>query len=231
MFDFLNQYEKAVRLDSDRFNRLFPDRADKSDFLLFEESTVCEFKELKNFDIVERVEHVAKKNAGSTRNLKRDLYNTISLKLSKANQQIKRTREVLGMPESLGLVIIENQIPKDLSVLALMDAADRKMINGLDCVDGVLCLDFTNTFVDGNGSHIQPAQMVIRNTDRSERLYRLIGEMLMDFGKSNSTPIIGGFHISEADQKWTTNTQGKYKSFGATLNTSGNETTPPRPRP
>lgn len=230
MLDFLNQYAKAVCLDSVRFKSLFPDRVGKSDFLLFEESTVCEFKEVKNFDIAKRVEHVAEKNAGS-KNLKRDLYNTISNTLSKANQQIKGTREVLGMPESLGLVIIENQIPKDLSVLALMDAADRKMISGLDCVDGVLCLDFTNTFVDGNGSHIQPAQMVVRNTDRSERLYRLVGEMLMDFGKSNNTPIIGGFHIFEADQKWTMDTQGKYMSFGATLNPSGNEITPPRPRP
>jgi hypothetical protein len=109
-----------------------------------------------------------------------------------------------------------------------MDAADRKMMGGLDCVDGVLCLDFTNTFVDENGSHIQPAQIVVRNTDRSERLYRLVGEMLMDFGKSNDTPIIGGFQISKADQKWTTDTHGKYMSFDATLNTSSNEIIPPQ---
>lgn len=217
MFDFLNQYAKAVCLDSVRFKSLFPDGVRKSDFLLFEESTVCEFKEVKNFDVVKRVEHVAKKNAGSEGNLKRDLYNTISDALSSANQQIKETREVLGMPKSLGLVIIENQIPKDLSVLALMDAADRKMINGLDCVDGVLCLDFTNTFVDGNGSHIQPAQIVVRDTDRSERLYRLVGEMLMDFGTSSNTPMIEGFHISKAEQKWTIGTQGKYVSFGGKI--------------
>ena len=230
MLDFLNQYARAACLDSVRFNSLFPDGVKKSDFLLFEESTVCEFKEVKNLDVVKRVEHVAKKNAGSKGNLKRDLYNTISNALSSANQQIKETREVLGMSESLGLVIIENQIPRDLSVLALMDAANRKMMGGLDCVDGVLCLDFTNTFVDGNGSHIQPAQIVVRNTDRSERLYRLVGEMLMDFGKSYNTPVIGGFHISKADQKWTTNPQGKYVNFDATLNTSGNEITPSRDR-
>ena len=223
MLDFLNQYARAACLDSVRFNSLFPDGVKKADFLLFEESTVCEFKEVKNLDVVKRVEHVAKKNADSKGNLKRDLYNTISNALSLANQQIKETREILGMSASLGLVIIENQIPKDLSVLALMDAANRKMMGGLDCVDGVLCLDFTNTFVDENGSYIQPAQIVARNTDRSERLYRLVGELLMDFGKGNNRPVIGEFHISKADQKWTTDTQGKYMNFDATLNTIGNE--------
>lgn len=226
MLDFLTQYAKAVSLDGARFKDLFPNGKDKSDFLLFEESTVCEFKEVQSIDVGKRVEHVARKIVGAEGKLKRDLYNTISMALSKANQQIKDTRAILAMPDALGLIIIENQIPKDLSVLVLMDAADRKMEGGLDCVDGILCLDFKNTFVDESGSPIQPAQIVVRDTDRSERLSHLVGEMLMDYGRSKNTTVVGGFQISKADQKWVTDADGKYIGYGATLKASGNDGNP-----
>ena len=138
--------------------------------------------------------------------------------LSLANQQIKKTKEVLDKPGALGLVIIENQIPKNLSVIALIDAADIKMKNGLDCVDGVLCLDFLNTFVDKNGSPIQPTQLVTRNTDRSNNLFLLVGGLLEDFVKSRNTTLQHDFSISNADQTWVADSSGCYKSFRATIN-------------
>lgn len=223
MLDFLNQYARAISLDGDKFKNLFPQGVRKSDFLLFDDSTICEYKEVKGFNVVKRIEHLVRKNSGSALNLKRDLYKTINKVLSSSNQQIKDSREALNMPESLGLVIIENQIPNDLSILALMDAADRKMQSGLECIDGILCLDFINTFVDENGNRICPAQLVARDTERSERLHTLVGEMLNDFGINNHIPIHEGFNISKADQIWKTDKAGRYKNLNATLNIDSNK--------
>jgi hypothetical protein len=217
MLGFLNSYSKAVSLDNERFNSIFLAGMRKSDFLLFEESTICEFKEIVNFDAPKRIEHIAKKGITSERNFKRDFYNTIENALSSANQQIAETQTALGIPGALGLVIVENLIPKDLSVLALIDAADRKMGNGLASVDAVLCLDLVNTFVDENGSHIQPAQLVTRGTERSNKLYPLVGNLLEDFSNSRMPPIHRNFNISKADQTWVTDASGRYKSFRGTL--------------
>lgn len=223
MLVFLNQYARAVSLDDVRFKNLFAQGIGKSDFLLFEDSTICEYKEVKSFNITKRIEHLVRKNSGSWQNLKRDLYNAINKVLSSSNQQIKDTREALNLPESLGLVIIENQIPNDLSVLAFMDAADRKMQSGLKCIDGILCLDFINTFVDENGFRIHPAQLVVRDTERSNRLHALVGEMLNDFGINNHIPIQEGFNISKADQIWKTDEVGRYKNLNATFNLDPNK--------
>ena len=221
MLDFLKTYVRAVSLDDARFDRFFASGVKRSDFLLFEESVVCEFKEIENFNVGNRVEHLVKKNKGAQTNLKRDLYNTISNALSTANQQIRETKNSLGSDEALGLVILENLIPIDLSVLCLIDAADRKMAQGLDSTDGVLCLDFVNTFIGTDGSYIRFAQIVVRNVERSEKLYALVGEMLDDFGGSHNTPIHEDFHISKADQIWKTNKTGQYQDYSATLNILG----------
>lgn len=218
MLNFLNGYSNAVCLDDARFRTIFTSGEKKSDFLLFNETAVCEFKEIKNFDVPKRVEHLAKKGVTSGSIFKRDFNNHIKKVLSLANQQIKKTKEVLDKPGALGLVIIENQIPKNLSVIALIDAADIKMKNGLDCVDGVLCLDFLNTFVDKNGSPIQPTQLVTRNTDRSNNLFLLVGGLLEDFVKSRNTTLQHDFSISNADQTWVADSSGCYKSFRATIN-------------
>lgn len=223
MLDFLNSYSNAVCLDDEKFIPFFASGVKKSDFLLFDETTICESKEIKNFDAPKRVEHVARKGATSELNFKRDFYNTINNALSLANRQIKETKEALGKPSALGLVIIENKISTHLSVLTLIDAADRKMRNGLFCVDAVLCLDFLNTFVDENGSHIQPAQLVTRDTDRSENLYHLVGGLLEDFAKSRNTALQRNFIISNADQRWVTDSTGRYRGFRATINKSGPE--------
>lgn len=223
MLDFLNGYSKAVSLDGERFKNAFPDGSQKSDFLLFEETTVCEFKDLVNFDVQKRVENVAKKGVRSEQDLKRDLYNTIENALSKANKQIKETKEKLQLPMALGLVIIENHIPSDISVLALMDAANRKMMNGVDNVDGVLCLDFVNTFVSTDGEHIQPAQIVIRDTKRSKDLSDLVGRLMEDFSVSRNSPLLRNLDVSKADQMWTVKSDGQYGKFSASLSINNND--------
>ncbi len=218
MLDFLNGYQKSVSLDDEKFRAFFTAGVKKSDFLLFEDSTVCEFKEIENFDVVNRVEKIANKGIASGPNSERDFYRRINSVLSKANQQIKETKNALGKPDALGLVMIENLIPTNLSVLALIGAADRKMANGLEFVDAVLCLDFANTFTDEHGSQIQPAQLVTRATDRSEKLYRLVGELLDEFSKTRNTTLHRDFDISNADQNWVVDSSGRYKNFKATLN-------------
>ena len=223
MLDFLNYYSKAISLDGERFKNTFPDGSQKSDFLLFEETTICEFKDLLNFDVQKRVERVAKKDTRSEQDLKRDLYNTIENALSKANKQIKETKEVLQLPMALGLVVIENHIPSDISVLALMDAANRKMMNGVDNVDGVLCLDFINTFVSADGEHIQLAQIVIRDTTRSKDLSNLVGKLMEDFSASRNSPLHRNFDVSRADQMWAVKPDGQYGKFSASLSINNND--------
>ena len=230
MLDFLNHYSKAVSLDSERFKKTFPDGSQKSDFLLFEETTICEFKDLLNFDVQKRVERVARKGARSEQDLKRDLYNTIENALSKANKQIKETKEILQTPTALGLVVIENHIPSDISVLALMDAANRKMMNGVDSVDGVLCLDFINTFVSASGEHIQPAQIVIRDTKRSKDLSNLVGQLMVDFSVGRNGPLRKNSDVSKADQIWAVKSDGQYGKFNATLSIKNNDVPPPEDR-
>jgi hypothetical protein len=230
MLDFLNHYSKAICLDSERFKNAFPDGNKKSDFLLFEESTICEFKDLLNFDVQKRVEYVAKKGTRSEQDLKRDLYNTIENALSKANKQIKETKEILQLPLALGLVVIENHIPSDISVLALMDSANRKMMNGVDNVDGVLCLDFINTFVSADEEHIQLAQIVIRNTRRSKGLSRLVGKLMEDFSASRNSPLHWNSDISKADQMWSVKPDGQYGKFSASLSINNNDDSSPKDR-
>ncbi|MDF1588255.1 MAG: hypothetical protein P1P93_03750 [Gammaproteobacteria bacterium] len=230
MLDFLNHYSKAISLDGERFENTFPDGSQKSDFLLFEETTICEFKDLLNFDVQKRVERVAKKGTRSEQDLKRDLYNTIENALSTANKQIKETKEILQLPMALGLVVIENHIPNDISVLALMDAANRKMMNGVDNVDGVLCLDFINTFVSADGEHIQPVQIVIRDTTRSKDLSNLVGKLMEDFSVSRNSPLHRNFDICKADQMWAVKSDGQYGKFGASLSINNNDDFSPKDR-
>ena len=93
MLNFLEQYSKAIDLDEERFNYFFPQGCQRSDFLLFDETCICEFKDLCEFDVKNRIEHVARKKFTTERNLKRDIYNTIEKTLSKANKQIKDTKK------------------------------------------------------------------------------------------------------------------------------------------
>jgi hypothetical protein len=70
MKDFLNHDSQAISLDDEEFDSRFPAGVKRSDFLLFKKSTVCEFKELINFDAAKRVEHLAKRKLPLSQTLK-----------------------------------------------------------------------------------------------------------------------------------------------------------------
>lgn len=217
MLSFLEQYLKAVDLDEECFNYSFPQGFQRSDFLLFDEICICEFKSLCNFDIRKKIENVTRKEYTTENNLKRNIYNTIEKKLSKANKQIRETKKLLKKPEALGLIIIENHIPKDISVLSLLDAANRKMENGLDSTDGILCLDFINTIVNNDGSHSHLAQLALpekKETKKTKKLYGLVEILMTDFCMFKETPIYSGHEGGEIEQHWSINSNGQLQYSG-----------------
>ena len=178
---------------------------------------MCECKEMRNIDISKRVEYLLGKHEGSRQGTKRDLYHSISSALSKSNKQIRDTKIALDLPRPLGLVILENMIPSNLSVVTLIDAADRKMLNGLDSVDAVLCADFVNIYSDADGNPSRPIQIVTRKTVQSKLLYHLIRRLIQDFCSINNTPITTGASIKKADQKWVATNDGKYQKYVSTF--------------
>lgn len=219
MRQFLEEvYEQAINLDNEKYRVYFPDGIDKSDFLLFGDQVVCEFKEIKEIKIRHQVEKLAQRNESSEKNFKRDFYNSINKALSKANLQIESTKKALDLPDALGLVILDNLIKDDLSVLSLIDAANRKMLGGLASVDCVLCLDCVNTFSnpDGNGL-VRPAQTVVRDTDKSRKLCEFIDQLMKAFCENSDTPLLDGFDLEKGDQVWMTDVQGQYKKYEAKL--------------
>lgn len=216
LLDFLRQYPNAVDLDDSRFDTHFPEGIQRSDFLLFDQLTICEFKEIRNIDIGRRAEYLFGKHENKRQGLKRDLYNSMSLALSKSNKQICDTKISLDLQGALGLVILENMIPSDLSVVTLIDAADRKMLNGLDSVDAVLCADFVNTYSDADGNPSQPIQIVTRKTVQSKLLYHLVGRLIQDFCSINNTPLTTGASLKKADQEWVVKNDGKYQKYAST---------------
>ncbi len=94
MLNFLTSYSKATSLDDIKFNSFFIKGVKKADFLLFEETTICEYKEIENFNVKQRVEYLVKKDIHSELDFKRDFHNTINKALSNANQQIKETKKL-----------------------------------------------------------------------------------------------------------------------------------------
>lgn len=215
MLNFLNNYSHAVNLDDERFDDVFTQGIKRADFLLFNE-VVCEVKEVKKFNAKKRVSHLFNKESFKE-SFKRDFYNFFSKVLSDANKQIQETRKALDTQDALGLIIIENQIQNDLSVLTLIDAADRKMQSGLECVDAVLCIDSVNTFIDANGSLFFPMQIVARDSGRAKKLCNLVDDLINAFAESRGTTVRNNFNISSANQKWVVDANGVYKYYEATI--------------
>jgi len=101
MREFLETYNQAINLQDKSYDKYFPKRKERADFLLFDGQVACEFKELQN-----KVEELSKKGNISKQNLKRGLYNSIEKALSKANNQIQDTKIALNLPDALGLIIL-----------------------------------------------------------------------------------------------------------------------------
>ncbi|OBQ10662.1 MAG: hypothetical protein AN482_09425 [Anabaena sp. LE011-02] len=215
MKEFLERYEKAINLDNQEYNSYFINGKNRADFLLFDSQIVCESKGFSSIDIKGKVEKQALKIPISEQNFKPDFYNRINEVLRKANNQIKDSKEVLNYPDALGLVILENLIQSDLSVLSLIDASNRTMLGGLEHIDGVLCLDIVNNFSDSDGKPVRLSQLVIRDTEKSIKLNELLQKLMNDFCDYSDMPFKDGFIIKEGEQIWQTNQNGKYLTYKA----------------
>lgn len=215
MREFLETYVQAINLDDTQYNSYFPDGVKRADFLLFNKQIICEFKSIEKISVQSKVEKLSRKINFSERNLKRDLYDSIEKTISSANKQIKDTKKALGLPNSLGLIILENAVPEDLSVLSLVDAANRKMLGGLVNTDCVLCLDFVNTFSNSEGKQFKPVQLVSRDTKKARILSGFINQLIKDFCEQSQTPLLPDWNIEKASQEWLTDENGKYKKYTA----------------
>jgi hypothetical protein len=215
LLEFLKTYKYTVNLDDKQYDHRFPQGVKRSDFLLFGKQIVCEVKGIENIKIPSKVEKLSRKGSLSHQNFKRDLYNSINEALSSASKQIGDTKNALNCHGAYGLVILENLIPENLSILSLLDAADRKMASGLVNVDATLCVDFVNSFVGPDSNQVQPAQIAVRDVEKTQRLYSLVEKLLADFCQQSGAPFYRGFDIADAYQRWLVNQEGKYSKYKA----------------
>lgn len=217
MREFLEHYSQAIDLDGKQYDQYFPPKVKRSDFLLFDRRVICEFKEFQSIDIKRKVEKISRKDNFSESDSKDNLYKRIERSLSDANKQISDTKNVLCFREALGLVILENLIENDISTLSLIDAANRKMLKGLVHIDCVLCLDLVNTFSNSEGELIRCVQTVSRDTEKANRLYGLLDQLMADFCAQSDTPLLKEFEIEKGEQVWLTDEDGNYKTYKAKL--------------
>ncbi|MDB9449980.1 hypothetical protein [Dolichospermum circinale] len=213
-----NVYTQAINLDSKEYDIYFPKDVKRADFLLFGNRVICEFKDIEGIKIQDQVEKLFHKGESSEKNFKRDFYNSINKALNYANKQIEESKKALNLPNALGLVILENSIQDDLSVLSLIDAANRKMLGGLVNIDCILCLDSVNIFSNSDGSNpVRPAQTIARDTEQSRELCKLLDQLMRDFCKQSNLPILEGYDLKKGDQVWLTDIQGKYEKYEAKI--------------
>lgn len=209
--DFLSQYEHASSPEDERYDQFFPQGIKRADFMLFSGQIICEAKILENTVVKPRIERLVAKGRTSGSNFSRDVYAPINKQLSKANKQILATKEALSYPDALGLILIENTVENDYSILSLMSAANRKMLSGLDNVDGVLCIDHTNFFSNEEGERVRPIQLILRETERSDRLSQLMDKVMTDYGEHLGVVLPRDFSIEEGGETWVVDREGKYK--------------------
>lgn len=194
----------------------FPPKKEKADFLLFRNQVICEVKDKRSIDIPRQIERVWKKGNVASDNVARDVSRSIIADLHDAARQIRNTREVLNLPDALGLMIVENHIPEQLSSAVLISAADSEMQRALPELDAVLCLDFVNAFTRSPTDSIRLAQLVGRPGKRAERLSQYLKTYLFpDFSKHTGIPVRTGYTIEKLHQTWVTDRQGKFQRYQA----------------
>lgn len=216
MQDFLKTYVQASNLDDKQYDFYFPEGVKRSDFLLFNKQLICEVKEVQNIKVKNKIEKLAQRIDLPEEDFKRNLYNSIEEALSKANKQILATKKALNIPSAFGLIILENTIPNDLSILSLLDAAARKMPGGLINTDCILCLDFVNAFSNSEGEPFQPAQIVLRSPE--EKVSEFLILLIKDFCEQNGTPLLlKDWKIEKGSQDWLINTEGEYTNYTAKI--------------
>jgi len=218
---FLKTYGPAQDLDHCDFDRCFPPSLRRSDFLLYSREVVCEVKEFQDLNVPARVERLHAKRPFTQPAFKRAMYSTISNALREAGQQIRDTKHALSLTDALGLVILDNSIPRHLSFMTLLDAAERKMLTGLTDVDAVLCIDDVNAFLDPDGKPIKGAQTVSRGTIRSQRLSELVLQLMTDYSAHQGVPFFPDRTLARGDQRWIVDAHGRYQRYHATFEFQG----------
>ena len=228
--DFLSQYKHASYPEDKRYDRFFPQGIQRADFVLFGGQIICEAKILEDTVVKPRVERLVSKGRTSGSSFSRDIYAPINKKLSEANKQIAATKEALSYPDALGLILIESTVKSDYSILSLMSAARRKMLGGLNNVDGVLCTDHANSFSNEKGECVRPIQLILRETERGDRLSQLVDKIMTDYGEYPGVVLTHGFRIEEGGETWIVDREGKYKKreggFRCTYSVSKEEREP-----
>lgn len=214
MREFLETYGQAINLDGKQYDYYFPEGVKRADFLLFDEQVVCEIKEIKNIEIPSKVEKLASKRNLSELDLKRDLYASINRILSKANKQLGWTKNALSCPDAFGLIILENFQVENLSVLSLLCASERKMVQGLVNVDCVLCFDSVNAFSNLEQT-IRLAQTIARDSEKARQLYKLTTQLMRDFCNSSNSLLFQEINIDKGAEKWLVDRYGKFKKYEA----------------
>jgi len=182
-----------------------------ADFLVLDGAAVCEVKQIEAVNFPARVQKLIGKQP---ENFKRDAYNTINNALSKANDQIEETKETLGLANAVGIVVLDHRIPKDSSVLSVIDAADRKMRAGLAAVHAVLCLDVLNVFNDQGGNPVHICQCLHRDTPESKTAAQICDQIFDDY-----LTIIGhpkkDISISSPHHKWIFDNEERFIRYEA----------------
>jgi hypothetical protein len=218
VLEFLRKYTDAESLDELKYASSFPREREKADFLLFRNGVICEVKDKRKIDIPRQVERVWKKRGGASDDIARDVSRPIIADLHDAARQIRDTRDVLHLPDALGLAIIENHIPKQVSSAVFIAAADSEMQRALPEVDAVLCLDFVNTFTRSPTDSIRLAQLVCRPGERSKKLSQYVRTRLMpDFAKHAGIPIRMGYPIEKLHQRWVIDEGGRFQRYEAEI--------------
>lgn len=214
---FLQTYNRAEDLDDHNFDSYFPPHIRRSDFLLFSRDVICELKEFEDLSVPARVERLQTKRPFTQPAFKRAMYSTINNALREAGRQIKGTKDALSLTEALGLVILQNSIPRDLSFMTLLDAAERKMLTGLTHVDAVLCIDDVNAFLDPEGKPVKGAQTVRRPTTRGQRLSELVLELMTAYHAYKGVPFFPERTLASGKQYWIVDAHGRYQRYHATF--------------
>ena len=144
------------------------------------------------------------------------MHSTMRDAVDDGDLQIADTKRVLEYQSALGLVVLENKIPTDLSVATLMQVANKSMMNGLPNVDAIFCLDLVNGFTGSDGKHIMPIQLVSRPTERSARVGALWRQVVVDFCSETGRPFVDNFIVAESHVRWHTR-NGEFVKHSAEL--------------
>lgn len=185
--DFLRTYSEAESLDSEKYKAIFKGKGKQADFTIFDRQIVCECKCIEDVDYPKKAEQLA---FADPVNFKRDMYDRISVVLSSAGKQIRNTKRILNLPNAFGLIVLENAIKSDVSAIALHDAADRKMKNGLEGVDFVFYIDHANVFENKDGRKFHMSATLCRGGMRDGEFFELFRPLQHEYLESNRIPEI-----------------------------------------